>query len=327
MTLRRQFTVFGVLAVVLFVALGIVFILARTESLERREALAAQSELMQTPFGTVEYAAMGEGPPLLVIHGAGGGFDQGLLLAQAVGGEGRRWIAVSRFGYLRSPLPPDASTAAQADALAAFLSAYAPGAVDVLAMSGGVPPALQLAARHPEQVRAMVLLSSAPFTPFSGHVDGRPIPASVYNAIAGNDAGFWIMSRIAPEALKSVFDARSDLLHTEEDSDFVQRLIDGFQPASARLDGLNNEIAAVDPETLYELEAIRAPVLVVHAADDRLNPVAIGETIAARIPGAEFISYETGGHLLLGRHAGLRELVPAFFGRSAPVAAPQTEPR
>ncbi|MFN7056674.1 alpha/beta fold hydrolase [Hyphomonas sp.] len=314
MTIGGQFTLFGVLAAVLIAGLGFAIVLSRTESLERRKALAAQSELMQTPFGTVEYAAMGEGPPVLVIHGAGGGFDQGLLLADAVGGTGRRWVAVSRFGYLRSPLPPDASTAAQADALAAFLSAYTPGPVDVLAMSGGVPPALQLAARHPGQVRAMVLLSSAPFTPFSGEVEDRPVPASVYTAIAGSDAGFWTLRRIAPETLKSAFDARPDLLTTEEDTTFVQRLIDGFQPASGRLDGLRNEIAAVDPGAVYELEAIRAPVLVIHAADDRLNPVAISETLAARIPGAEFIRYETGGHLLLGRHEVLRGIVPAFFG-------------
>lgn len=306
-------TLLGLLAAILVVALGVVIVLSRTESLERREALAARSELMQTPFGTVEYAAMGEGPPVLVIHGAGGGFDQGLLLAQAVGGEGRRWIAVSRFGYLRSPLPPDTSTAAQADALAAFLAAHAPGQVDVLAMSGGVPPALQLAARHPGQVRAMVLLSSAPFTPFSGEVEDRPVPPSVYTAIAGSDAGFWLMSRIAPDTLKSAFDARPDLLTTEEENSFVQSLIDGFQPASGRLHGLRNEIAAVDPEAVYDLEAIRAPVLVVHAADDRLNPAVIGETIAARIEGVRYILHERGGHLLLGHHAELRDVIEAFY--------------
>ncbi|MGE6698906.1 alpha/beta fold hydrolase [Hyphomonas sp. NPDC076900] len=311
--MRRGVTVFGLLAAILVVLIGVALTLARTEAMVRAEALAGQSEVARTPHGLVEYAIRGEGPPVLVIHGAGGGFDQGLLLAEAVGGPGRRWISVSRFGYLRSPLPENASTAAQADALADLLTELEIERVDVLAMSGGAPPALQLAAQHPERVSAMVLLSPAPFTPFGGDVEGRPVPAAVYTAIAGSDVGFWLMKRLAPGTLRSAFDARPELLEAAEDIDFVDRLVEGFQPASGRLAGLRNEIAAVDPQAEYDLETIRAPVLVVHAADDRLNPVAISETIAARISNAEFIRYNTGGHLLLGHHDDLREAIPEFL--------------
>ena len=45
-----------------------------------------------------------EGPPVLVIHGAGGGFDQALHTAQMFG-SGFQWVAPSRFGYLGTPLP------------------------------------------------------------------------------------------------------------------------------------------------------------------------------------------------------------------------------
>jgi pimeloyl-ACP methyl ester carboxylesterase len=301
-------------AAILVILMGLALTLARTEAMQRADVLAGESELARTPQGTVEYAIQGEGPPVLVIHGAGGGFDQGLLLAEAVGGPGRKWISVSRFGYLRSPLPEDASTAAQADALAALLTELEIERVDVLAMSGGAPPALQLAARHPERVSAMVLLSPAPFTPFGGDVEGRPVPAGGYTAIAGSDVGFWMMRRLAPGTLRAAFDARPELLEAApEDAEFVERLVDGFQPASDRLAGLRNEISAVDPQAAYDLEAIGAPVLVVHAADDRLNPIAISEAIAARIKNTRFIRYETGGHLLLGHHGDLREAIPEFL--------------
>lgn len=312
------FSVAGIAAAILVILMGAALTLARTEAMERADVLAGQSELARTPQGAVEYVIEGEGPPVLVIHGAGGGFDQGLLLAEVVGGPGRRWISVSRFGYLRSPLPEDASTAAQAEALAALLTELGIERVDVLAMSGGAPPALQLAARHPERVGALVLLSPAPFTPFSGEVEDRPVPPAVYTAIAGSDVGFWVMKRLAPGTLRAAFDARPELLEAApEDTGFVDRLVDGFQPASGRLAGLRNEIAAVDPQAAYDLEAIRAPVLVVHAADDRLNPVAISETIAARISGAEFIRYDTGGHLLLGHHGDLQEAIPEFLAKAA----------
>lgn len=308
------FSLAGMAAAIFVILMGLALTLARTEAMQRADALAGQSELARTPQGTVEYAIHGEGPPVLVIHGAGGGFDQGLLLAEAVGGPGRKWISVSRFGYLRSPLPEDASTAAQADALAALLTELEIERVDVLAMSGGAPPALQLAARHPERVSAMVLLSPAPFTPFGGDVEGRPVPAGVYTTIAGSDVGFWMMSRLAPGTLRAAFDARPELLEAApEDAEFVERLVDGFQPASGRLAGLRNEISAVDPEAAYDLGAIGVPVLVVHTADDRLNPIAISEAIATRIKNAKFIRYETGGHLLLGHHGDLREAIPEFL--------------
>lgn len=312
-------SVAGIAAAILVVLMGLALTMARTEATQRAEALAGQSEVARTPHGAVEFAIQGEGPPVLVIHGAGGGFDQGLLLAEAVGGAGRRWISVSRFGYLRSSLPEDASTAAQADAMADLLAGLGIERVDVLAMSGGAPPALQLAARHPERVRAMALLSPAPFTPFGGDVEGRPVPAAVYTAIAGSDVGFWLMKRLAPGTLRAAFDARPELLEAApEDAAFVDRLVDGFQPASGRLAGLRNEIAAVDPEAEYDLEAIRAPVLVVHAADDRLNPVAISETIAARIKDAAFIRYEAGGHLLISHHGDLRRRIADFFAATDP---------
>ncbi len=299
----------------LIVVPGAVIILARTEASERRGHLAARSEIAQTPFGALEYVITGEGPPVLVLHGAGGGYDQGLLIAEAVGGEGFRWIAVSRFGYLNSPLPEDASTVAQAHALATLLSQLGIDRAGVLAMSGGAPPALQLAALHPDRVGSMALLSPAPFTPFGGEVEGRPVPTAFYTALAGSDVVYWLMRRVARGTLKSAFDARPELRAGDEDG-FARRLVDTFLPASARRTGLGNEIAAVDPGTVYDLESIRARVLVVHAADDGLNPVAIGEAIAARIDGAAFIRYDSGGHLLLGHHGALRAQVSEFFSRA-----------
>jgi pimeloyl-ACP methyl ester carboxylesterase len=78
---------------------------------------------VQTSCGPIEYATAGNGPPVLVIHGAGGGFDQGLAFGADLAVAGFRVIAMSRFGYLRTPLLADASPAAQADAHASLLDA------------------------------------------------------------------------------------------------------------------------------------------------------------------------------------------------------------
>ena len=88
-----------------------------------RERLLAGSQVIETASGPIEYATVGDGPPVLVVHGAGGGYDQGLILARVLIGVGFRHIAPSRFGFLRTPLPTDASPAAQADAFAELLDA------------------------------------------------------------------------------------------------------------------------------------------------------------------------------------------------------------
>src|SRR4051794_30248213 len=65
------------------------------------------SEVIPTRFGTLEYATRGAGSPILMIHGTGGGFDQGLGMSEPLLHRGYRLIAPSRFGYLRSDFPED----------------------------------------------------------------------------------------------------------------------------------------------------------------------------------------------------------------------------
>jgi pimeloyl-ACP methyl ester carboxylesterase len=287
-------------AMVIFVAL--------LETRERIAALNAESVVMTVRSGAIEFLDWGEGPSVLVLHGAGGGFDQGKLLAEAVGSDGMRFISVSRFGYLRSSLPPQPTVSAQAETLLQLLDGLSISRVNIIAMSGGAPPALKFAEMYPDRTGRIILLSSAPFTPFSPVVEKRPVPTWVYSVLLGNDVVYWTLTKIARNQLREAFDARRELRRglSQSERAFIESLIDGFLPASKRLKGLANEIAAVDPDTTYNLEAINARALVFHAKDDRMNPVSIGETIARRAPNAELVEFETGGHLLLGHHDQIR---------------------
>lgn len=284
-----------------------------------RGVLASESRLVGTRHGPVEVAVRGEGPPVLVLHGAGGGYDQALLLARMFGGDGHRWIAVSRFGYLRSALPADASVQAQAEALVAVLDALGVDSAGVLAMSGGVPPALQLAANHPDRVSALALLSSAPFTPLTAAVQDLPMPSWVYRALFATDLPVWALARVAPGALDPAFDVTPALrrrLSAAEAAE-VRALVAAFLPVTDRLAGLGNEGAAIDPAARYALDRITAPTLVVHARDDGINPFPIGQYLAEQLPGARFLPLPDGGHLLLGHRAKVAAAVGATL-RPAP---------
>src|SRR5712671_2147164 len=69
--------------------------------------ISSGSEVVDTPCGPIEYALIGKGAPVLLVHGAGGGFDQGLEFGRPLAEGGFTVIAMSRFGYLRTPLPAD----------------------------------------------------------------------------------------------------------------------------------------------------------------------------------------------------------------------------
>lgn len=289
----------------LTITAGVVHLTYSRDRRETRNRLIAGSQVIQTRHGPLEYTALGDGPPVLVVHGAGGGYDQGVLLARAFSGEGFRWIIPSRFGYLRTSKPADASPAAQADAFVDLLDSLGIGRTGLLAMSGGVPPSLQLAALHPERTSALVLLSSAPYTPLTGANQKLPVPIWVYHALFSSDFPYWVLQRVARAPLERMFDVSPALRAglTREERVMVAEMVDSFQPVTWRIDGIRNEVAAIYPRASYHLKAINSPTLVVHAADDHISPFSVAEYTARQIRGAQFLPLATGGHLLLGHHA------------------------
>lgn len=59
--------------------------------------------MIKTTCGPIEYTEFGDGSPVLIAHGAGGGYDQGEYFARLIGGN-YHWIAPSRFGFLGTPI-------------------------------------------------------------------------------------------------------------------------------------------------------------------------------------------------------------------------------
>ncbi|MFP4275070.1 MAG: alpha/beta fold hydrolase [Paracoccaceae bacterium] len=116
--------------------------------------IARRSSVVATRAGPLEYAIAGDGPPLMMIHGTGGGFDQGLLFAHCLRDAGFRIVAPSRFGYLRSAFPEDASPAHQADVLVDLLDRLGLQRIAVAGGSAGALTAAEFARRHPRAVFA-----------------------------------------------------------------------------------------------------------------------------------------------------------------------------
>ena len=123
--------------------------------------------MLHTACGDIEFAESGpaDAPAVLLVHGSGGGFDQGLAIGQSLAPRGVRLIAPSRFGYLRSPFPADPSGERQADHLACLLDALGLADAAVMGVSAGAVSALHFAVRHPQRTRALLLVVPAVYRP------------------------------------------------------------------------------------------------------------------------------------------------------------------
>ena len=77
----------------------------------------------------------------------------------------------------------------------------------------------------------------------------------------------------------------------------VDRVIDQMNPVAPRAAGVAFDNKAVLPNE--RIAAIRAPTLILHAADDTLQLYRNAQFAAANIPGARLVRFDKGGHLAI----------------------------
>jgi pimeloyl-ACP methyl ester carboxylesterase len=285
------------------------------DDLEAAHARLATVErtVLLTGFGAIEYAELGRGEPLLSIHGSFGGCDAGLASLRGLIPADRRVVAPSRFGYLGSTMPPHATPADQADAFALLLDKVGIVRSDVIAISSGATSAIQLALRHPDRVKHLVIIS--------GNLPGAA-PASIppqVSRLVYRDAIIWTLKVFArPILIRQMGIPKGYALRAQDErivSDFVDRLF----PVAARVEGVTSDDYVFDPEIdNYQLEALAVPTMFVHAKDDPLVSYDVAQRAADRVRGAKLVTIEHGGHLMLGGHGEfIARSVFAFLGAEA----------
>ncbi|CAN7579409.1 alpha/beta hydrolase [Mesorhizobium amorphae] len=296
-------------------AAGVAFLLYKNELGRMRDAASRGGLVANLEVGPIEYADSGTGIPLLSIHGAGGGFDQGLANVADLVGENFRTIAPSRFGYLRTPVPPDPSPAVQADGHAALLSKLNVPKAVVVGVSAGARSAVELTLRHPDKVAALILIVPALYSPTSPvSIDvSRSNMFALWAVRAGGDFAWWATEKIAPSVLIRFLGVRPALVAAapQAERDRVMSFVRSVEPLSLRFAGINIDST---PE-LHELplEEITAPTIIISARDDLFNTLPAAEFAAGKIPGAKLIVYNTGGHLLVGQVQEVRTAVRTFL--------------
>jgi pimeloyl-ACP methyl ester carboxylesterase len=237
----------------------------------------SMGEYVEVNGTTIWTETRGQGPDVLLIAGLS---DPAEAWQAQLDGLSDRYhvIAFDNRGSGRTPLPDGPMTVAMlADDAAEVLRALQVDRAHVAGFSGGSAIAQELALRHPEVLRSLVLMSTW----------------------ARADAYFTAMTRFwhwlateAPDerAMQEAFLLWIYTPRAHADG-MVQRIIDETlaspfpQPAEAFQRQLE---AFMQHDTLDRLPGITAPTLVLAGDQDIATPPRLGRVVAETIPGARF---------------------------------------
>jgi 2-hydroxy-6-oxonona-2,4-dienedioate hydrolase len=311
-----------VAGILVIVAAGLIYAQYRSDLSSARRELQAGSQIAHTACGPVEYAVAGSGPAVLVIHGAGGGYSQVAAISEWLAASGFKAIAMSRFGYLRTPLPEDALPAAQADAHACLLDSLGVSKAAALGLSAGAPSAVQYCLRSPARCWALVLLVPALAVPGRDVAETTPPSAFwqfVFEYVLGSDFAIWALTRLRPEVLvETVLATPLEEFRRASPAERQRGLgvIRDIFPVSLKAQGLANDARVTTPTPVRHLERITAPTLAISAKDDLYSTAGGARYAAEQIPGARLLLLPTGGHAWLGHDGVVRDEVVNFLRRA-----------
>jgi pimeloyl-ACP methyl ester carboxylesterase len=265
--------------------------------LSAHERVQGHSQLLASPYGDIEFTDGGSGPHVLVVHGSGGGFDQGELMVRAVLGDRVHWIAPSRFGYLRSTFHAGATFDEQAHAYAYLLDHLGIDRAAVVALSHGGPSALLFAALHPERVTSLTLISAGVASSSDAGQQQANRQGDTLTWLFQRDYRYWAITTAFRRRFLGVMGISRDVIErlTPDQRRLADQVIEFMNPVSLRAAGVRFDNQAAMPND--RIAAIRAPTLIVHAKDDTLQRYRNAEFAAATIPGARPVGSERGGHL------------------------------
>lgn len=293
---RRAFD-WGILGLIMAVVLSVV---AYLRDIRRAyERVRGKSKVITSPFGDIEYTEGGVGQSVLVIHGSGGGYDQGELIAQSFLGDQFHWIAPSRFGYLRSTLGDDFTFDHQAHAYAVLLDHLDIEKVAVIAFSHGGPSALLFAVLYPERVSSLSLVSTGVVTVVTENQQQADQMGNTLATIFNYDWLYWGITKLFKHQLMQLMGATDAVIRelTPEQKKLVNRIIDEMNPVSLRTAGALFDNRSTLPGD--RIAAIKVRTLIIHATDDKLQRFHNAKFAASTIPDANLMSFERGGHLLM----------------------------
>ena len=294
------------LSILLFVILLLVIYLslqrircsnAQRKSKERLSSLNAKT--LSCSYGKMTYIDEGKGEVILSIHGIFGGFDQAYETCK-VFGEKYRILAPSRFGYLYSDIKGKGTPKEQAEAYLELINRKGIDKVFLLATSAGGTVAFRFALDYPERTKGLILFSSS--LPYSEKPEKYPEYAGPPQFLCYDYAMFLICP-----LFQSIMGMDKSTIY-------------GMLPIRERKKGVAIDAAITNIDMArnydeYRIEDLKVPILILHSKDDKLASFESAKSVLHRFPRYQLVSFDKGGHLMVGHEKEVKEAVISFIER------------
>lgn len=248
-------------------------------------ALKGGSESVDVEGRTIAFERNGQGPPLVLLHGAFGDSREWRGQLEALADEFTvvAWDAPGCGGSFDPP--DDFGLDGYAACLAGFIEALGLERPHVLGLSFGSCLALELFRRLPELPRSLVLVSA--YAGWAG---------SLGREVADQRRQFFLKDADRPPD-EVVRNFNTTLFSASVAAEVVAEataVMRDFHPAGLR--AMGNALADADLRDVLPL--IDMPTLLLYGEADQRSPVSIGEELHARIPGSVFVVVPGSGHVL-----------------------------
>jgi 3-oxoadipate enol-lactonase len=251
------------------------------------------------------YELAGAGERLLCISGTGSDLRQRPRPTDGPLAENFEVLAYDQRGLGQSSVPPWPYTMADfADDAAALLDAVGWDGCLVLGISFGGMVAQEVAIRHPERVRRLVLACTS-----AGGSGGASYPLHELVDLRPEER-----SALRMELIDTRWDEAWRQAHPDMVAAISERMgLEGPDEGSDPGPGLTNQLAArAAHDTADRLGAIACPTLVCGGRFDGIAPPANSQFVAREIPGARLEIFD-GGHGFFMQDAAAIPAIIAFL--------------
>ena len=267
-----------------------------------------ESQLARLPKGTLEFACVGHGIPVLYFHGTGAGNDLVFVMEHSLLEDGFQLIVPNRPGYYRTPIDCGRSAAICADLSADLLDALGIERVAVIGTSGGGPPAANFAATYPDRTIALILQCAqihrwdgpSWLPPGRGWLYPflrRPRLRGILDRVHFLETRW---QRVFPTGyLKAMCGKR--LAEVRDDPaahELCRVMVKSSVQCLAQPAGIENDLWILLDSEWIRPGTITCPTLVIYDRLDPLVPVCHADWAIRCIRGAERCEVRAGGHLL-----------------------------
>jgi pimeloyl-ACP methyl ester carboxylesterase len=254
-----------------------------------------------TPTGPLVFHVTGQGQPVLLVAGIGGGAQvfarQAEHLAQRF-----RVVSWDLRGLGLDDVGPHRGLGDHADDALEILSALDVLRVPVIAWSTGVPIALELLRRAPERVGALVMICGVVGRPFPLRLFRPSLTAAMPLAARALTRLPAFGTRLAKRAVQwpetMSWAKRLSLIGATFDEEIYTDAVQHLASLDlSRVAALLHELSEHDGRTL--LEMIYVPTLLIAGERDAFVPPRVVHDVARRIRDAEVLTVPGGTHYAL----------------------------